>query len=85
MSEVVNIVKTSNYKDDELSLLRGELDKIKSEVVLAQEFPTDHVEKQGSVRKVPLQRVNRAPWPATYDNRVDLHTLQGAHCSEHEA
>jgi len=52
VSEVVNIVKTSNYKDDELSLLRGELDKIKSEVVLAQEFPTDHVEKQGSVRKL---------------------------------
>jgi len=35
--------------DDELSPLRGEL---KSEVVLAQEFPTNHVEKQGSVRKL---------------------------------
>jgi len=42
----------SNYKNGELSLLRGELDKIKSEVILAQEFPTDHVEKQGSVRKL---------------------------------
>jgi len=56
VNEIANIIKTHQTTGkglgDKLTLLRGEFDRIESEVILTQGFLTDHVEKQELRKKV---------------------------------